>query len=139
MIIDKSFSHISPNAPTIVCEENKMKYTAHNINLAVVYRYRIDGDVITDREYKRCDYLVENETAKGAYFVELKGVNIKDAFAQIESTIRFFSDRLVGYNIHSRIVCSRITTHSVNNSEYRSLKKLCNDVIYRTKSYDENI
>ena len=73
MILDKAFSHVESHARKIVCEENNRKYIANNINGAVVYCFRIDGEVINRDGQKRCDYLVENETSKNVFFVELKG------------------------------------------------------------------
>ena len=139
MIADKTYSSIEKDAPIIVCEENKMRYQANNIKSATVYKYKIDGDVIRERDQKRCDYLVENETSKDAYFVELKGADIATAYIQIWYTIRYFYHKLDGYGIHSRIVCSRVTTHDVKGSEYRKLKKECADILQKSKVLLEDI
>lgn len=123
----------------IVCEENGMKYIAYNVNDSSIFKYQIDGTIVQDNTNKRCDYLVENETKKAVYLVELKGCDVSKACEQIESTIIHFSHLLNSYNKHSRIVCSRVATSYINDSHYRSLKRKCQDIIVKTKQYDENI
>ena len=139
MIFDKTFSHIGIHDRTIVCEENNRKYIANNINNSIVYSFKIDGEIIKNSLQKRCDYLVENETSKNAFFVELKGVDIAAAFLQLRETIILFADKLSEYKIHSRVVCSRVSTHSVNGSEYRKLLKECSDIRFRSRQFEENI
>ena len=139
MIADETYSSINKRASVIVCEENKMKYIANNTKFATVYKFKIDGEVIRDKDQKRCDYLVENETSKDAYFVELKGADIATAYIQIWHTIRYFNNKLDGYGVHSRIVCSRVSTHDVNGSEYRKLKKECADIKKGSRVLQENI
>ena len=139
MIIDDRFTSIDPNARVIVCEENHMKYVAYNTKGAVVYKFKIDGEVIANSAQKKCDYLVENETAKDAYFVELKGADISTAFKQLLETLCLFATETKGYSIHSRVVCSKVVTHNLYGTEYRSLKKKCRDVQFKTRKFEEEI
>lgn len=139
MIIDKTFSHIDTRTRKIVCEENKRKYIANNVNSDLVYRFKIDGEVINNTTQKRCDYLVENETSKNAFFVELKGVDIGTACMQILETICLYTDQLREYTIHSRIVCSRVPTPCVNDSKYRRLKSKCKDTKIKERHFEEDI
>lgn len=139
MIIDKSFSHIDINTRIIVCEENNVRYIANNTKIAIVYKFKIDGEVISNSQQKRCDYLVENETTRNAYFVELKGADIAKAYLQLRETIHAFADCLSDYYIHCRVVCSKIPTHNINGSEYRNLRKICKDIQQKSRQLEEDI
>lgn len=81
---------------------------------------KIDGKVIP-KEYKdtkRIDFLLLNETKKAAYFIELKGSHIKEAFEQLEVTDRHLKPILEKYAIHWRIIShsrtTRLRTNEVN-------------------------
>ena len=106
---------------TIVSSENKKKHIAHNVNGDAVYQYRVDGDLITDTIQSRCDFLLENESKKYAYLIELKGSNLDHAVEQIENTITFYSKELNGYTVLPRIVC-RSNTHKMRSSK---VQKFC--------------
>ena len=93
----------------IVSEENRMKHIANNPNACNVRQYKIDGDVITGTETKRCDYLVLNDDKKVAYFIELKRpCRINEAIDQIQATIEKLKPELPGYICHGRIVCNAV-------------------------------
>ena len=139
MIFDKSFSSIPRNAPCIVCEENHQKYVANNPRRSIVYQFRIDGVIITDMTQKRCDYLVENETTRHVYLVELKGSDLGAAFMQINSTIDYLSVELNSYTLHARIVCAKVSAPRVNDSRYRQLKRNCSDIRYHSRHLEETI
>lgn len=81
---------------------------------------KIDGKVIPKdyRATKRIDFLLLNETKKTAYFIELKGSHIKDAFEQLEVTDTHLKPLLEEYAVQWRIIyhsrTARLHTNEVN-------------------------
>lgn len=140
MIFEAKLSLCDINAKIIVCEENKMKYRALNANNSNVYKFQIDGGIITNQTVKKCDYIVENDSKNNIYFVELKGCDISQAYKQIKQTISFCKSKILPDSmLHSRIICSRISTHSVHDGNYRELKKICSDIIVHRECLEESI
>ena len=45
----------------IVSREKRSKHTAYNVGNCAVRHYRIDEDVISGNQTKKCDYLVLND------------------------------------------------------------------------------
>ena len=118
-------SQCNKKAKVITCEENKMVYRAFNPMQNKVGKYQIDGDIIPlSSPETRCDYLVENETDKSAYFIELKGCDLSHAIEQVEATLIKYKNMLneKKYTYFLRIVCHN-ATHSVNNSLLRRFKE----------------
>ena len=106
-----------------VSEENHCEHRAINDDRDYVNHIKIDGKVIPKeyRDTKRIDFLLLNETKKTAYFIELKGSHIKDAFEQLEVTDKHLNPLLEGYAIQWRIIyrsrTTRLRTNEVN--QYR--------------------
>jgi len=132
--------HSAGSSSEIVCSENGMKYCAKKSNNNhTAYRYKIDGGIITGNDGKRCDYIVENESTKHLYFVELKGSDFPKACSQISATVKRYEQNIGNYQIHARIVLSRSCSHSVNNEKYRDLRKMCPDIISKNVCFEEKI
>lgn len=106
-----------------VSEENHCEHRAINDDRDYVNHIKIDGKVIPKeyRDTKRIDFLLLNETKKTAYFIELKGSHIKDAFEQLDVTDKHLNPLLEGYAIQWRIIyrsrTTRLRTNEVN--QYR--------------------
>lgn len=104
-----------------VSEENHCKHRAVNDDKDYVNHIRIDGKVIPRdcRDTKRIDFLLLNETKKTAYFIELKGSHIKDAFEQLEVTDKCLKHILKEYAVRWRIIyhsrTARLRTNEVNH------------------------
>ena len=109
--------------PIIVSAENRVKHIARNKDRDRVFQYQIDGDVIpSSSPGLRCDYLLENETKRKVYLIELKGTDVSHAVDQIEATIIRYREALKNYTIMPRIVY-RGNTHSVNSSKVVVFKR----------------
>ena len=68
--------------------ENRCTHIGMNKSACDVRQFRVDGDVYSKTDTaSRCDYLLLNDSKTDAYFIELKGSDIKKAIQQIESTI----------------------------------------------------
>lgn len=124
MLFKEHESKCKKNAKTIVCSEKKKRYVAHNNNNHNVYQYQIDGDIISSTDTRnRCDYLLEDETTKCAYLIELKGRHLLHALEQIESTINDYYSLFKNqeYTILPRIVYGS-NTHGIRSHEYIKFK-----------------
>ncbi|WP_157162625.1 hypothetical protein [Cylindrospermum stagnale] len=66
---------------------NKQEYRLDNSNKLEICKLRVDGCLITDQEGKKCDYLILACQDKLAFFVELKGQDLKEAIEQIDSAL----------------------------------------------------
>lgn len=122
----KSYQELISSTPITknaqyVSEENHRKHVAFNIDKDNVYHIKIDGGVIpkTCADTKRIDFLLLNETKKVAYFIELKGCHIEDAFLQLEESHKYLQPLLKEYIINWRLVhrsrTSGLKTNKVNN------------------------
>lgn len=94
-----------------VSSENGCKHIGRNVSGHEIRQFKIDGEVITkNADTARCDYLLLNDDAKSAYYIELKGSDLEKAIQQIESTVRMLQDSLTGYATYRRIIYFSGTT-----------------------------
>ena len=139
MLFNSSKSLCEIHAKIIVCKENKAEYCAYNPCSDSVYKFKIDGDIISSSEEGlRCDYLVENETKRHAYFIELKGSDIAHAFLQIEATVNRYKMRLKDYEIRPRIIY-RNNTHDIRGSQARQFKAKYKNAVLKSQLLTENL
>ena len=103
------------NDKEIVSEEKGCKHVGINDQSHEIRQFHVDGDIIkSGTEESRCDYLVVNDTAKRAYFIELKRSHVKKATRQIDAIIPMVKD-LKGYATFCRIVYRG--HHDLTNTE----------------------
>lgn len=139
MIFENNESKCTLHQQIIVCEEHHQKYIANNTGRNEVYKYQIDGDVLSSGTSQlRCDFIVENATKGNAYLIELKGKDVVHAVEQIEATICLFSAQLCDYNIFPRIVYRR-NTHGVRSSKVIAFKRKYPKSKIETNIIEENI
>lgn len=139
MLFEAEKSLCGLNDKIIVCREKQSEYRAENLELDNVYKFKIDGDILTDSDSSvRCDYLVENETKKQAYFIELKGRDITHAIEQIEATINRYKGKLTSYEIKPRIVYKN-NTHDIKSSKARQFKSKYKSAVFKTNMFSEKI
>lgn len=85
--------------------ENRCTHIGMNKNACDVRQFRVDGDVYSKTDTaSRCDYLLLNDSKTNAYFIELKGSDIKKAIQQIESTIVDILPSIRNYTVYPRII-----------------------------------
>ena len=82
---------------------------------------KVYGCLITEGE--RCDYLIVSCEDKLAFFVELKGHDLKKAIGQIYSSITKLLTEIQEFKVHARIVLNRNPTPDINSSIELKLKK----------------
>lgn len=144
MALEKYNSTCELNQKIIICKDkgNSQKYIAENIDKSKVYKYQIDGYVIT--EGKKCDFLVWNEDKKNIYLIELKGTDLEHAIDQIISTENvlresFFSS-IDGCQFYYRVVLNRVPTHALHSNKIKKLmKNKMHSLQYKTKEFREKI
>lgn len=120
---DKSLCQL--NQSIVVSCENGKKHTVDNRKSKYcIYQYKIDGDIVTSQKVSKCDYIVEidKNNEAFAFIIELKGSDVSHAIDQIKSTLCMFKEKLRGYKIYPRIVCSS-RVHSINSSKVRKFKE----------------
>ena len=128
----------STDQKIIVSTENKRTHKGINQS-SCVYHYKIDGDVISKEDRRlRCDYILENESLREVYIIELKGTDVEHAADQIESTLEIFNNKLKGYVIKPRIVY-RSNTHGINSVRILRFKKMFPESILKTNRIEEII
>ena len=108
-----------------VSKENHREHIAVNTDKDFVYHIKIDGDVIpkTCTDTKRIDFLLLNETKKVAYFIELKGCHVDEAFAQLEISHEHLQLLLTEYAIKWRLVHRSRTLNLKTNEINKYLQK----------------
>lgn len=112
---------------TFISSENGRKHIGDNPNGLSCRRYKVDGNILTDADGKKCDFLLVNDDGKDAYFIELKGSEIDIAPSQIEATIEALKNSLKGYYFFKRIICSKAGTHKMQSSTIVQWKRKNND------------
>lgn len=119
-----SFTQRTKNS-RYVSKENHREHIAVNRDKDFIYHIKIDGDVIpkTCADTKRIDFLLLNETKKVAYFIELKGCHIEDAFAQLEISHEHLQPLLTEYAINWRLVHRSRTSDLKTNKVNKYLRK----------------
>ncbi len=92
--------------PLITVQENGRTFILRNECRQPVTQVQVDDCLITIGE--RCDWLFELvEPAPRVLFVELKGRNLKHAYAQLLTTIRQLKGQYRGYRLEAYVVASR--------------------------------
>ncbi len=108
---------------TIVVKDsgNKQEYRVTNKNGKEICKIKVDGCLI--KESERCDYLILACEDKSAFFVELKGHDLKKAIGQIDSSLTNLITEIKEFKIYARIVLNRNPTPDINSSIEIKLKK----------------
>lgn len=118
---------------------SKCSHTANNVDGDEVKHFQVDGDVIKDKTINKCDFLLLNTVKKNAYFIELKGSDIRHAIIQVENTKELLTSQLKGYNYLYRIVY-KSGTHDLQSNEVIKWKnKNRRNQIIKQLDWKENI
>lgn len=101
----------SDERSSVKCEEKKKRYILNNTQKKHIVSYKMDGGIIcvdatVPAQTPKCDYLYVVEGEKPAVIlVELKGVDVKKAMVQIDSTLRLFPHLFRSCsNVYGRVV-----------------------------------
>lgn len=118
----------------VKCEEKKKKYTLVNTQKKTIVSYKMDGgivymDVAVPEQTARCDYLyVINGEKPTVVLTELKGVDVRKAMNQINSTLDLFDSFFRKCSkIYGRIVVSSSIPKIRATPEHVKLQKKLKD------------
>lgn len=139
-LLDSCTPYRSGKLQRFVSSENNCKHVGVNNN-SFVRQYKVDGDVIASTSSdERCDYLLLNDDAHRAYYIELKGSDIVKATRQIDNSVHLLESAHPGYTIYRRIIYNT-GSHSVNHSSVTRWKNKhgVNRVVIKSKYYEESI
>ena len=122
-----------------VSSENGCKHIGRNVSGHEIRQFKSDGEVIAkNADTVRCDYLLLNDEAKRAYYIELKGSDLEKAIQQIDATVRMLQDSLTGYATYRRIIYFSGTT-DIKGSAVQRWKAKHPTAIIRRRLYSEAI
>lgn len=94
----------------IKCEEKQSTFILNNPQRHKVNKIRVDSCLFDDT-VEKCDYVLattENATVARAFFIELKGSNIKKALSQLAATLRNTQNNFETYQKKCFVVTTRI-------------------------------
>lgn len=112
------------------CEENRRVFVLNNAN--DFYKVQIDGGVIPrGKEPKCCDYYFFKEK-EIEIFVELKGSDVKNAFLQIEQSIKNFSYKYP--QKYAVIISSKVPKCTSEQRAMENFRKSNNNVKLKVKT-----
>ena len=130
--------------PKYVSEENHCTHIGKNVNASHVEQYRVDGEVFpAGSSPERCDFLLLNEDAHTAYYIELKGggSDIPKAIRQLTSAVTLLRARHPQCDkIFYRIIYHTGSHETYSSETLRWKKKVGVDrVIIKSRKLEENI
>lgn len=103
--------------------ENRCTHIGMNRNACDVRQFRVDGEVYSKTDSaSRCDYLLLNDSKADAYFIELKGSDLKKAIQQIDSTIADILPSIHNYTVYPRVIYHS-GSHSIQDKNIILWKK----------------
>lgn len=116
---------------TIKVSENKSSFTIENKSELTIEKIKVDGGLIKKDETKRrCDYLfvihpaeADKKKKQRAWYVELKGTDIKGATEQLAATLH---NKVLDYRSAEKIcfvVTTRLPKHGPSVQERKILFK----------------
>jgi hypothetical protein len=107
--------------PIVLFEENRKIYRGINTQRKNVLRYKVDEGMIQSGE--KCDYALGICDENKLYFIELKGSDVSKAAEQILETMRHLSEKVRGFSIFGRIVCSRVPRPDLRSTQLVRLER----------------
>ena len=109
--------------PEFRSSENRCTHIGVNKNACDVRQFRVDGEVYLKTDTaSRCDFLLLNDSKTDAYFIELKGSDLRKAIQQIESTIAEILPSIHNYTVYPRVIYHS-GSHSIQDRAVISWKK----------------
>ena len=126
--------------PAVYRYKNKNLCPDHLAKYRVEPRKKLPG-LIADG--MKCDFLLLNCEEQKAFFIELKGADLKKAVRQINAAVARLESELrqSGFAIYARIVLTKASQTDLKDAEYkrleRKMKNLRGDLQQRSGEYIE--
>ncbi len=125
----------SGEKPFFQCSENNKTYKYINNSKHFIVKIQVDECLIKGEQERKCDYLLLNCDTKKAYLIELKGSDLAHAASQILNVINVFQQELSSFEIHARIVLSRVYQGDIISEDYRKLQRKIKDRIKQKQTF----
>lgn len=128
--------------PNYVSKEKQCTHIGKNVNASHVEQYKVDGEVFpAGSGPERCDFLLLNEDAQTAYYIELKGSSIPKAIQQLTNTVTLLRPRHPQCGrIFYRIIYRSGSHETHSSGTLRWKRKVGVDqVIIKSQKLEENI
>lgn len=108
----------------ISCSEKGKTYEYINKSNNFVVKIRVDECLIKGEQHNKCDFLILScGEQKNAYLIELKGSDLDHAAKQILNVIHLFQDELSAFEIHARIILSKVYQEDLKGENYIKLHR----------------
>jgi hypothetical protein len=126
-------------------DKNPQKFIAENFNKYHINAYKIDNCILTNGN--KCDFLLEIKSKSNikAYFIELKGQDLKHAILQLEESIKSLN-YCNGIELQARVILNKVKVPAIRTSyeiRFEKMLKKCNKSSkydrYKSKQKIENI
>lgn len=124
MILEKAVSECEKYPKQVVSRDkgSVCKHVAVNPEQKFALRqYQLDGKLVNQKLC--CDYLLLNDSTKKAYFIELKGSDVRHGIKQLEETGKYMRPELLSFTFYYRLVSRKVNTHDIKSSEFRRFKE----------------
>lgn len=130
------------NNRVVAVSEKRSRYELHNNSAKEICKIKVDGCLINNGA--RCDYLFLICNDEIAFFVELKGKNLKHAIEQLNNSIDTILPSIGSFKIHARVIVFSVTVPNVQNNPFvlklrRKIKSLNGSFVFRSKVFSDNI
>lgn len=126
--------------PKFVSSENGCTHVGQNEAHDSVRHFQIDGGVLPKgKDPMRCDYLLLNDSNQRAYFIELKGSDIKKATEQIDASVAMIAASLPGYSVYKRIIYHTRTKAMANSDVLKWQKRNAGRYVIKERFFPESI
>lgn len=117
------------------CKEHGKTYHHINKSKSFIVKIRVDECLIKGEQERKCDYLLLNCDTKKAYLIELKGSDLAHAASQILNVINIFQKELSAFEVHARIVLSKVYQSDIISEDYRKLQRKIKDRINKKQTF----
>jgi hypothetical protein len=110
-------------------KENGKKFIFENKSNKTICRVRVDDCLITSKEVKKCDFLFKVNENNKYYLIELKGIAVIDAVAQIINTFEIVNIKVRTMPENYKGISVSSSVPSATEQKFRMLQDKC----YREK------
>ena len=98
-----------PSAKKVISiKELGKEYRLTNTSECMVLKTHVDGDLYTDADGKKCDYMLSSKVFETAILIELKGSDVEKAAEQLLSTYAELKVKYGYSRYYGRIIPSKV-------------------------------
>lgn len=114
-----------PSAKKVISiKELGKEYRLTNTSECMVLKTHVDGDLYTDADGKKCDYMLSSKVFETAILIELKGSDVEKAAEQLLSTYAELKVKYGYSRYYGRIIPSKVPAPDLKKNGYKRLSGL---------------